>query len=234
MNAENINDGLLAFRRVFFNPPTPPIFILELEDIEKLAFKMPSEIKVFPLSWFVDDQGRVHFEINYSSYSPKNTFWNRLKWLVRPDKYFYEVLRSDIIEGSQLRHERHLIGGGVCTYYADRKELRVNNFGILPKSKTQHIKSEIRRKAFELLSGSLRPLGLWLGVEKLVTTPCVIPVEKMKKLGWDIKVLSLKVWLKMFRDSFPLGLVKKQYIFEIPLCEKPQEFSGVFHMAKAT
>ncbi len=227
-------DSLATFRRVIFNPPTPPIFILELEDIERLAFQMPAEVKVFPFSWFVDDQGRVHFEINYSSYSPKNTFWNRLKWLVRPDKYFYELLRSKIIDGSQLRDERRLIGGGVCTYYADRKELRVNNFGILPPSKTQDIAPEVRKKAFELLSGNLRPFGLWLGAEKLITTPCVIPVEKMKKLGWSIKKLTLKTFWKMFLDSFPLGLVKEQYIFEKALCEKPQEFPEVFRLAKAT
>ncbi len=203
---------LFAFPRVIHNPSTPPVFIVEDHEIERLAFKMPT-VPVLPYTYLVDDQGRVHVEINHSSYFPSKSIWKTLMMAVRPEKYFYDLLRTKIIEGSCLKNERRLIGGAICAYYADRQETEVKLLGTLPREETLDVSPEVRKKAMNLLIKWHHPLLRWLGAKRTHTTPCVIPIDKMIRNGWFIKPLRRKERLEKFRDGLPMSLLKTQHIF---------------------
>lgn len=212
LRLETETTPLFAFSRVVQNPSVPPAFIVEDHEIERLAFAMPY-VKALPYSAFVDDRGRVHFEINHSSYYPSKSVKTFLKSAVKPDKYFYDLLRTQIIGGSLIKNERRLIGGAICTFYGDTKTTEVKLLGTLPREETLDVAPEIRRQAANLLIKWHHPLLRWLGGIGTHTTPCVIPVEKMKKNGWVVKDMTFKEKLEKFKDGLPMSLIKRQNIF---------------------
>ena len=216
------DEKLTAFRRVQYTPPTPPVFILESEDIAKLAFKMP-EVPALPFSFFIDDHGHVHFEINHSSCYLREGWMAVVQKLINPDKYLYDLLRKNIVNGSLLKNERKLIGGGVAAYEAKTKTIEVKIYGILKPADCQKVNPYVRKNAFAELSYWLRPIGEWLGADEIVSSPCVIHPDKMKKIGWNKKKLSFVECLKFLKVSFPLFLVRRQNMF---FCEVYKRFIG--------
>lgn len=213
---------LNAFRRVYYTPPQPPVFILESEDIAKLNFRMPV-VEKLPLSLFIDTQGHVHFEINHSSYFLKEGFLATLQKLINPEKYFYDQLRKHIIEGSLLKYERHLMGGGVATYESKTKTLEIKIYGILKPEECTDIDPYIRKNAFAELSYWLRPIAEWLGAERIISSPCIIHPDKMKKIGWSKLKMTVKETLEFLKYSFPLFLVRRQNVF---ICDVYKRFIG--------
>ncbi len=217
-------EKLTSFKRVMTTSSNAPAFILESEDIERLAFKMP-QVPEFPFSFFIDNKSHVHFEVNYSSYFIPTGWREGFKKLLQPDRYLYDLLRKRIIEGSLLKKERHLIGGGIATYYSASKTVEVKLYGLLKPEDCVTVDPFVRKNAFAELTYWLRPFASWLGADRIVSSPCVIPVEKMKRIGWTVKKLSFNEWKSFVKAAFPLSLVRKQRIFE---CDayKRYTFSG--------
>lgn len=205
---------LYAFPRVVHNPPAPPVFIVEHPDVARLAFKMPP-VPALPYSVFVDDQAQVHFELNHSSYFPSKSISTFLASFINPNRVFYDLLRTKIIGGSVIhgKGERRLIGGTIGTFFADQKLTEIKLMGTLSPEETADVDPEIRRNATNLMSRAHHALLRWLGVEKVLSTPCIIPVKRMHKIGWDIQKLNLKGRWEKFRDGLPYSLIKKQLIF---------------------
>ena len=222
METEMDNDKLNAFRRVHYTPPKAPVFILESEDIAKLNFKMPRVDKL-PLSLFIDVRGHVHFEINHSSYFLKEGFVAILQKLINPEKYFYDLLRTNIIEGSLLKNERKLIGGGIATYEYKTKTLEIKIYGILNPEDCRGMDPYTRKNAFAELSYWLRPIAEWLGAKRIITSPCVIHPNKMKKIGWSKLKMTAKEKFEFLKSSFPLFLVRRQNVF---ICDVYKRFIG--------
>ncbi|QQR80565.1 MAG: hypothetical protein IPJ69_14970 [Deltaproteobacteria bacterium] len=121
-----------------------------------------------------------------------------------------------------MKNERKLIGGGIATYYSKTKKIEVKIYGILKPEECTGIDPYVRKNAFAELTYWLRPFGAWLGAEEIVSSPCVIPVDKMKKIGWTIKKMNLSEKWEFLKAAFPLSLVRKQYIF---ICDVYKRFS---------
>ncbi len=202
---------LFGFPRAFHHLENPA-FVIEDHEIERLAFRLPY-VQKLPYSLFLDDRGRVHFEINHSSFFPDRSWKKLFQYVLRPDRAFYDLLRTHISRGSLLKDERRLIGGMVCTYYADTQTAEIKLLGILSPEDSRDLDPEIRRKAFDILCERHRPFLKWMGAKASYSTPCIIPVAKASKSGWALKKSGLREKFKTFCDGFPMSLVKKQNIF---------------------
>ncbi len=193
------------------HPPLPPKFLVEDWEIDELG-PFPESTKL-PFSGFVDVEGRVHFEVNHWAYVRGNKIWDNLYWVFNPDHYL-KNLCTRITDESLLKNERQLLGGLTGVFYHKEKYALIYYLGLLPKGRGVPVGHEERQRAFVNITHQLDRFLVWLGTERVETTPCFIEKTKMAKIGWKIKKLSLKDHLKMLHDGLPISLRKRPRIYE--------------------
>lgn len=204
-------EPLYAFPRII-QTPLAPAAIVEEHELERLMFRLPY-VKALPISIFIDDQGRTHLEVNHTCYYPRQTKNWALKFFINPKRNYYEALRTKVIDGSLIKNERRLIGGGMATWHGDTRKSEVALMGILPEEYTGDVDPEIRRNAFSRLVHIYHASLRWLGAVQAYTSPCVIPVKKLEKYGWKLKDLTIREKAVQMREGFPMSLVVRQNVF---------------------
>ncbi len=186
-------------------PPLRPVFYMEEGEIPYRKL-LPLEAPL-PYAIFIDDELLVHFEINNWIGSFSRPRWHDF---LHPDD-FYSRIAPEIIEGSLLRKERHLIGGITGIYYPEGRYSDIHVVGLLPRDKTSHMPVQDRRQAFGRMCEGMDALNHWLGATELRSGYTVIAPAKMKAVGWEQqKLCRLRDLAAFYWKSFPIWLRRKQ------------------------
>ena len=203
-----------SYPRVLQAPPLRAIFLLE--DFELLQ-KTPLPVEgPLPFAEFIDDQLRVHFEINnFIQRFPRPG----LKDFLDPDG-FYDRIAPSLIDGSLLKNEKRLLGGITGVYYPDGHYTDIAIVGILPREETQDIPASTRKNVFLKLCERMDEFNLWLGSKELRSGYTVIDPKKMAKVGWkQVGLRSLKEWIRFYTSCFPICLRRRQKYYVKKLAE---------------
>ncbi|OGQ30572.1 MAG: hypothetical protein A3I75_00390 [Deltaproteobacteria bacterium RIFCSPLOWO2_02_FULL_50_16] len=184
----------------------PLIFIVDSQELSQYT---PPSCPLLPISGFVDDQGRVHMELN-SSFVPENlSLFKR----IQDPLLFYKNLPQRLIESSVIRHTRRPIAGGQGWYDSKKREFFLQNVGILHRTLISDVDPEIRKRAIFLFQEGFDKLVPWLGGTRAVS-PTIIPHDKMTALGWKKNGhRSLKEFLKYVKGFFPVCCLRYAHVY---------------------
>ncbi len=190
----------------------PPAFIIEDWEIPHLI-PWP-EVNEMPFAGFIDDKGRIHFELNRWAWTPEFNWIKRLRWAFRPHLFLKEFFQR-ITENSFLKEERFFLAGFTGVFHGKEKKAVIHFLASRhaddPRVPQNH---EVRRNIMDrLCREGLDSLLNYLETKVGETSPCVIPVEKMKKISWTVKSLTLLEKIKVFRRGLPVSLRMKPRIF---------------------
>ncbi len=193
----------------------PPVFLLEDFEIDQVAPFSPEILATtrMPFAGFIDDQGRTHFELNHWGWTPEFSWRKRLSWALHPDRFLGEFYQR-ITERSHLKESRCFVAGFAGVFHGpERKGIihflgaRPRNLGGIPEG------HPIRKEAFQRVAAGIDRLMAWLGADSVETSPCIIPPEKVKKVGWGIKPLTLWKKIRLYREGLPVSIRKTPRIF---------------------
>jgi hypothetical protein len=181
----------------------PPVFIVESSDFH--LYTLPLE-NITPISGFVSDEGKVHFEINRNAYqvSKRKEFW---QWLKSP-RSFYQNLPTNLIRGSLLGDQRRPVAGGQGYYDPKKRHFCLQNVGILHRRLAPNVDPTIRKKAIFLFQEAFDQLVPWLGGQEAISWT-IIPNDKMQALGWSYQGRGSSLWayLKYLWQLFPMTIL---------------------------
>ncbi len=197
----------LPLMRVLQAPPLSPVFLLEDWEIGKTQ-PLPSVSKL-PWAMFIDDQLRVHFEINHALTNPSPT-WREF---LHPEERYGSFARK-FIEKSFLRNERRLIGVCTVTYLRDQRCAAVEVVAIIRPEDLPDIAPEVRKQAYIVLAKRLDEFNQWLGADYAHSGNTVIPPHRMKKIGWEeCRIRKIRNLIRFYYHGFPMWLRVRQRLF---------------------
>lgn len=189
----------------------PPSFIVEDWEIDNLA-EFPKDLKM-PFSGFTDEDGKTHFELNVWGWTPEFSRKKGYYWMLRPDKFLAEFF-DRITATSLYKKDRKIVAAMAGMYHGAEKKAVIHYFATRPRDLNDLPEGhEIRIRGMQILVSHMERLLHWLGAEVGETSPCVIPVEKMRKIGWLVKPIGLIEKIKTFRRGFPVSIRRKARIF---------------------
>jgi hypothetical protein len=189
----------------------PPTFLVEDWEIDNLA-DFPKDLKM-PFSGFTDEDGKTHFELNVWGWTPEFSRKKGYYWMLHPDKFLDEFF-DRITATSLVKKERKIVAAMAGMYHGAEKKAVIHYFATRPRSLNDLPEGhEVRVRALPILVEHMERLLRWLGAETGETSPCVIPVEKMKKIGWLVKPIGIIEKMKVFRRGFPVSIRRKARIF---------------------
>ena len=180
-------------------PGQAPVVVLDASELNLYEYR---PVETIPVTGFVDDRGRVHFELNYVTYH-LNRWKNFWKWLKNPRSFYYE-LPEHLINGSLLKEERRLIAGGQGVYEAKTGSLNLQNVGILHRRLIPDVDPTIRKQAIFSFQAACDRLIPWMGGRRAYSWT-LIPRDKMEALGW------------VYQGYGPLGELVQFYWMSLPM-----------------
>jgi len=189
----------------------PPAFHVEDFEIDHLV-DFPKDLKM-PFSGFVDEDGKTHFELNVWGWTPEFSRKKGFIWMLRPNLFLGEFFER-ITKTSLVKKDRKIVAAMAGMFYGAEKKAVIHYFATRPRELNDLPEGhDVRIRGMQILVKHMERLLRWLGAEVGETSPCVIPVEKMRKIGWLVKPLSFIEKIKVFRRGFPVSIRRKARIF---------------------
>jgi len=181
-----------------------------LEDIEIGHRQKLPEVPELPFGMFIDDQLRVHFEINHVLNILPPPSWKDFVFPMRR----YLSMAPKLIEKSLLKSDRRLIGGLYGIYKPSQKHVVVISTGVLTRSELPNVPSDVRQRAFDVMSERLHQFNQWLGADFVHSGPTVIPDKVMRRIGWELyKIKQWKNRWGFFKETFPICLRRRVRVY---------------------
>lgn len=189
----------------------PPAFHVEDFEIDHLV-DFPKDLKM-PFSGFVDEDGKTHFELNVWGWTPEFSRKKGFIWMLRPDLFLGEFFER-ITKTSLVKKNRKIVAAMAGMFYGAEKKAVVHYLATRPKSLNDLPEGhEARIRGMQIMAVQVDRLLKWLGAAHVETSPCVIPVHKMARIGWSVKPLGLIEKLKVYRQGFPVSIRRTPRIF---------------------
>ena len=191
----------------------PDAYIVELEDLFQTF--LPWTIKplsdAMPISFFMDVEGKIHFEFNHSTFKlPKLIKYGSL---FRPSLY-YKNLVDKLIKTSLLFKEKRLVAGIHFTYHFKSARCELHNLVILPRRLCPDMDPEIREMAIFRVQRAIDHMMARMGGSEIFTTTLVIPHERVRILGWNrLKLKTFKQFWEAFWGWWPISLRGLQRVY---------------------
>lgn len=189
----------------------PPVFFVEDWEIDQLG-DFPQDIKM-PFSGFVDEDGKTHFELNVWGWTPEFSRKKAFIWMLRPHLFLGEFFER-ILKTSVIKKDKKIVAAVAGMYYGQEKKCVIHYLATRP----QHWNDlpdghDVRKRGMVIIGAQVDRLMKWLGARVIESSPCVVPVAKMKKVGWQVKPLSFVEKLKVYRQGFPVSIRRTPRIF---------------------
>jgi hypothetical protein len=187
--------------RLLQGPPLTPVFLLEDREIGQRQPLPP--VSTLPFGMFIDDQLRVHFELNHQLNILPPPGWRDFFSPMRR----YLSMAPKLIARSLLKGERRLIGGLYGIYKPAERHVVVVFTGVLRREEIPDVPADVRNRALDVMGERLHQFNQWLGADFVHSGPTAIPDKVMRRVGWErYRIRKWKNRWRFFRDSFPMCL----------------------------
>jgi hypothetical protein len=184
------------------------VFLLEDWEIGQRQ-KIPP-VPELPFGMFIDDQLRVHFELNHALNVIPPPGWKDFFFPMRR----YLSMAPKLIERSFLKGDRRLIGGLYGIYRSADRHVVVITTGVIPPENLPDVPLEARRRTFDVMSERLHQFNQWLGADYVHSGPTVIPDKVMQRIGWQhYRIKKWKNLWSFYRETFPMCLRRRARVY---------------------